>query len=108
MRRRQETVREQVAERMQITIVDNVLSIMKDMLIEEVDSAPLLTPPIATGMTETIECLKAILLKQNTISQEEYKQVRTHGPDIDGYNAEWEHQGPHTSSQDSPPSTRVL
>lgn len=40
------------------------------------DAAPLQTPPIVTGMTETLAKLKAILIKRGTVSQHEYEQVR--------------------------------
>lgn len=40
-------------------------------------SAPLASPPIPTGMTDTLKKLKSIVLKQQPPSQAEYVQVRS-------------------------------
>lgn len=39
-------------------------------------SAPLLSPPISTGMTDCIAKLKAIFLSHDVLARDEYEKVR--------------------------------
>ena len=77
VRRRQETVKEQVLARLSSAVVGSIMQTMSHALFgDEFASAPLKTPPISAGMTDTVEKLKAVVLKEGAVAQGDYKQVR--------------------------------
>ncbi|GJE88210.1 zinc finger MYND domain-containing protein [Phanerochaete sordida] len=74
--RRQETVQEQVFARLASARMGSIMQTLGQTLFgDEFAAAPLRNPPIATGMTDTMGKIKAIVLKQGALTQDEYKQV---------------------------------
>ncbi|OBZ75782.1 hypothetical protein A0H81_04992 [Grifola frondosa] len=69
-------VRAQVEARLASARIGTVMqSVTLSMLGNTFTSAPLQSPPIATGMTETMKKLKEIVLKRGAVSQAEFTQV---------------------------------
>ena len=42
---------------------------------DDFKSAPLQNPPLATGMTDSVQKLKAIIMKPTDVTPDEYRQV---------------------------------
>ena len=81
----QETVQRQVVHRMKAALKANMDRQKLENLIgrKQYQSAPLLSPAIPTGMTDTMAKLKAIVLKQSGPTEAEYKQVSLPSDDVE-------------------------
>ncbi|KAL6308521.1 hypothetical protein BKA93DRAFT_822263 [Sparassis latifolia] len=53
-------------------------AVVRSIEAEEFESAPLLNPPISTGMTETREKTARIIMKSSAVSEAEYAQLLRH------------------------------
>lgn len=77
-RRPRETIRQQVQARLALAVTGTMMqTLSRSFSGGGFESAPVQSPPIAGGMTETVAKIKEIGLKQGTPSEEEFKQVST-------------------------------
>ncbi|KAG6371699.1 hypothetical protein JVT61DRAFT_9040 [Boletus reticuloceps] len=74
--RPKETVREQVRARLSLAVGGTIMqSISASLSKGTLKSAPLLDPPIATGLTESVNKIYDIVLKHGPVSREEWGQL---------------------------------
>lgn len=71
-------IREQVKNRLALARAGTALQAMSKAMLDgpaEARSAPLMSPPIANGMTATVEKILGTLMKHQSPSESEYQQV---------------------------------
>ena len=70
-------MREQVLARLGLSVVGSVMQTIGNTLSkDQMQSAPLLDPPIATGLAESVNKIYDIIMKHGPVSRDEWKQVR--------------------------------